>query len=160
MLMMNRMNPTKKAGGVMKHTLALVLCLGLWACTDQTGTQWQQKYEALNAEYQTLKAEHAALAAKIEPKAVEGDALMAEIIAEQRARYSAVAAALKTQPEVIPLAAELGGTMRFTEVQPLNNEWVYAAYEDGHVAGSALFAYRLAASGDKVEFKVLNQLVE
>lgn len=145
----------------MKKALALVLCLGLFGCTDQAGTEWQQKYEALNTEYQQLKTEHEALVAKIEPKtATSGDDLMIEIEAEKRARYSAVAAAVKAQPEVIPLKAELGGKMFFTEVKPLNDEWVYAAYEDGHVAGSALFAYRLAPEGKKVELKVLNELVE
>ncbi|MBP6115806.1 MAG: hypothetical protein KA498_04120 [Neisseriaceae bacterium] len=145
----------------MKKTLAVVLCLGLFACTDQANTEWQQKYETLNAEYQQLKTEHEALVAKIEPKtAASGDDLMVEIEAEKRARYSAVAAALKAQPEAIPLKAELGGTMFFTDIKPLNDEWVYAAYEDGHVAGSALFGYRVAEGEQKPTFSVLQEQVQ
>lgn len=145
----------------MKNTLALVLCLGLFACTDKASTEWQQKYDTLNAAYQQLQIEHEALVAKIEPpSAAKADDLMVEIEAEKRARYSAVATALKAQPEVIPLKAELGGTMHFTEVQPLNEEWIYGAYEDGHVAGSALFAYRMPAASKQIEFKVINELTE
>lgn len=145
----------------MKKTLVMVLCLGLFACTDQANTEWQKKYDTLNAEYQQLKTEHEALVAKIEPKtAASGDDLMVEIEAEKRARYSAVAAALKAQPEAIPLQAELGGTMFFTDIKTLNDEWVYAAYEDGHVGGSALFAYRMADDGKKVAFTPLNELTQ
>ncbi|MBP6344541.1 hypothetical protein AB8Q18_13825 [Neisseriaceae bacterium CLB008] len=144
----------------MNKTLAMVLCLGLFACSDQASTEWQKKYDTLNAEYQQLKTEHEALVAKVEPKtAASGDDLMVEIEAEKRARYSAVAAALKAQPEAIPLKAELGGTMFFTDIKTLNDEWVYGAYEDGHVAGSALFAYRVD-DGQKVAFKVVNELTE
>lgn len=145
----------------MKKTLAVVLCLGLFACTDQADTEWQQKYTQLDEAYKQLKTEHEALVATIEPKtATSKDDVVVEIEAEKRARYSAVAAALKAQPEVIPLGAELGGTMFFTEIKTLNDEWIYGAYEDGHVAGSALFAYRLADKGQKVTFTVLNELTE
>lgn len=50
---------------------------------------------------------------------------------------------LRSHPEVIPLEAVLGGTMYFTRTAILDERWVYGAYEDGHVAGAALFQWSL-----------------
>ncbi len=50
---------------------------------------------------------------------------------------------LRSRPEVIPLKAVLGGTMYFTRTAILDERWVYGAYEDGHVAGAALFQWSL-----------------
>ena len=53
-------------------------------------------------------------------------------------------------PEIIPFDPVLGGTMGFyapENVTVLNDRWVYAVFEDGHVAGSMLIEYVGTADG-------------
>lgn len=54
---------------------------------------------------------------------------------------------LKTHPEVIPEPAVLGGVMGFTRVGIVDQRWVYGAYEDGHIAGAAIFQWKAGPSG-------------
>ena len=64
---------------------------------------------------------------------------------------------LKEQPTLIPIKGVLGGTMHFTEIQPLSDEWVIANYEDGHIAGKAIYKYKLNKNG-KLEFELLDAI--
>ncbi len=54
---------------------------------------------------------------------------------------------LKEQPEVIPLKAEVGGTMAFREVKVLTEDWVLGTYDDGHVQGKSIYRYKLQPDG-------------
>ncbi len=53
---------------------------------------------------------------------------------------------LKQNPSVIPEEAVLGGTMGFTQVALINEHWVYGSYEDGHIAGAAIFQWEVKDS--------------
>ena len=53
---------------------------------------------------------------------------------------------LRQNPLVIPEAAVLGGTMAFRQIGLINDRWVYASYEDGHIAGSAIFQWKIQDS--------------
>lgn len=53
---------------------------------------------------------------------------------------------LKQNPSVIPEEAVLGGTMSFTQVALINEHWVYGSYEDGHIAGAAIFQWEVKDS--------------
>lgn len=53
---------------------------------------------------------------------------------------------LKKNPSVIPEEAVLGGTMGFTQVALINEHWVYGSYEDGHIAGAAIFQWEVKDS--------------
>lgn len=64
---------------------------------------------------------------------------------------------LREQPELIPIQGVLGGTMRFSEIQPVSSEWVIANYEDGHIEGRAIYSYTLNSKG-KLEFKLLDAI--
>ena len=58
--------------------------------------------------------------------------------------------ALIATPEIIPFEPVLGGTMGFyapENITVLNDRWVYAVFEDGHVAGSMLIEYVGTADG-------------
>jgi hypothetical protein len=48
---------------------------------------------------------------------------------------------LRERPEFIPYKGVLGGTMHFQHIFILNDKWVYATFEDGHIGGSAVFEY-------------------
>ena len=63
---------------------------------------------------------------------------------------------LRSQPQQIPLKAVLGGTMQFYKIQLINDRWVYAEYEDGHISGSAIFQYSFNQDGSP-QFKPVLQ---
>ena len=53
---------------------------------------------------------------------------------------------LAGQPELIPHEPVLGGQMYFVPegIHVLNDRWVLAVFEDGHIRGQALFEYEVA----------------
>jgi len=51
--------------------------------------------------------------------------------------------ALREKPELIPLEAVLGGTMRFGNIEILSDKWVIADYDDDHVTGKSIYRYQL-----------------
>ncbi len=57
---------------------------------------------------------------------------------------------LERHPELIPYPGVLGGTMGFydsTAIHVLDDQWVYAYFEDGHISGYGLFRYRILPGG-------------
>ena len=69
---------------------------------------------------------------------------------------------LQAHPELIPYEGVLGGTMRFgspEHIHVLNDRWVYAYFEDGHILGWGLFRYTVVDS-DSVAWEVLEAFLE
>lgn len=60
---------------------------------------------------------------------------------------------LREQTDLIPLDAVLGGTMAFRSIVVLNEKWVMALYDDGHIQGQAIYEYNLQPDGS-LEFEV------
>lgn len=50
---------------------------------------------------------------------------------------------LLSKPELIPYKGVLGGTMTFISADLINDKWVYARFEDGHIMGSGVFEYKV-----------------
>ena len=65
--------------------------------------------------------------------------------------------ALERNSQLIPEKSVLGGTMRFVDSEILNERFIWAAYEDGHVAGEAIFQYKLNEA-DSVDFKLISKI--
>lgn len=64
--------------------------------------------------------------------------------------------ALLRRPDLIPFEGTLGGTMGFyieENITVLNDRWVYARFEDGHIAGSMLLEYESGGRG--IRWRVL-----
>lgn len=55
---------------------------------------------------------------------------------------------LRERPELIPKEPVLGGTMRFTSVDFINDDLIVAEYEDGHVLGKAIYSYSMDRRGE------------
>jgi hypothetical protein len=54
---------------------------------------------------------------------------------------------LLNHPEIIPFEGVLGGTMTFLlsdNILILNNKWIYAKFEDGHIGGDMLLEYKVS----------------
>ncbi|WP_156774650.1 hypothetical protein ACN2MM_08015 [Alkalilimnicola ehrlichii MLHE-1] len=56
---------------------------------------------------------------------------------------------LQGRPDLIPEEPVLGGTHYFVaeEMAVLNDHWVYAVFEDGHIRGAAIFAFEVDGDG-------------
>lgn len=53
---------------------------------------------------------------------------------------------LIAKPEIIPYGAVLGGTMGFYDVDHiriLNDKWLYAPFEDGHIGGAMILHFEI-----------------
>ena len=64
---------------------------------------------------------------------------------------------LQRHPEVIPYRGTLGGRMAFNDpnrIRVLSGRWVYAPFEDGHIAGEAILEYRVGSRGS-ISWRVL-----
>lgn len=73
-----------------------------------------------------------------------------------------IVADLRKHPELIPFPGELGGTMGFydsTAIHVLNDHWVYASFEDGHVAGRGVFEFAIGDSA-KIRWKTVSAYME
>lgn len=59
---------------------------------------------------------------------------------------------LMRRPDLIPYEGVMGGRMQFVPagIAVLSPEWVYARFEDGHVAGSCLLAFEVLPGGEIV----------
>ena len=65
--------------------------------------------------------------------------------------------ALERNSQLIPEKSILGGTMRFVDSEILNERFIWAAYEDGHIAGEAIFQYKLNEA-DSIDFKLISEV--
>lgn len=65
---------------------------------------------------------------------------------------------VQDNPELIPTEPVLGGTMSFYDrdaIQVLNDRWVLATYEDGHISGQILLEYDIDEEGE-ISWEVLD----
>jgi hypothetical protein len=124
--------------------LALVVTLGFaGACAKSSETE--------RARSERAATEHAAPrdSARTSPHLIEASALAKLRTAGLDDPVARLVADLRAHPELIPFPGELGGTMGFhdsTAIHVLNDHWVYATFDDGHVQGRGLFEYTIADS--------------
>lgn len=62
------------------------------------------------------------------------------------------------KPELIPSKPDLGGQMKFLQVELLGKECLIAYYEDGHTSGRAIYNYEINNGG--LEFKLIKSYEE
>lgn len=68
---------------------------------------------------------------------------------------------LARHPGLIPFGGVLGGRMGFydtTRIVVLNDEWVFADFEDGHIGGHGIFQFDVRPGGRIVWKRVTAKL--
>ncbi len=68
---------------------------------------------------------------------------------------------LAAAPGIIGSPAVLGGTMGFyymDGIHILNKRWVFAYFEDGHLAGAMLLSYEIGDEGE-ISWEVLDEII-
>lgn len=94
----------------------------------------ENELEILNKKFEDIKIIDDITRNKLEDKGVKD--------------YKIIEEDLLSKPELISIEGVLGGTMFFTDVYLLNDQWVYATFEDGHIMGSGLYAFEILSSGE------------
>ena len=148
-------------------TIFLLTSIFLFSCTEKKTTETilpDDGTESLQVKIESLQHENDSLTSVLsagKPESIkwyepiyDGKNLLRKGIANPS---EFIEKSLREQPELIPIKGVLGGTMRFTEVQPLSSEWVIAHYEDGHIEGKAIYNYKLNSKGN-LEFKLLDAI--
>lgn len=74
---------------------------------------------------------------------------------------SVIKADLQSKPELIPYKAELGGTLGFYDpggIRVLNDKWVIASFEDGHIGGYLFLRYTIE-EGANIKWEVIDSFL-
>lgn len=100
-----------------------------------------QDYNLLVKTNQELKIKNEELIKKIECLTILDGASMSGLKDQGINDYNVITEDLYIHPELIPFDGVLGGTMQFTNIYLLNDNWVYARFEDGHIQGYGLYEF-------------------
>ena len=69
---------------------------------------------------------------------------------------------LLAKPELIPYDGVLGGTMGYLDqnnIRILNDKWVVARFEDGHISGKMLLRFEID-NDSKISWKVIDSYLD
>jgi hypothetical protein len=155
-------------GGVV--ALLAVICLVLGGGLARKAAQCRQQ----SSQNDDLRARVAVLDARAHARLQEVDSLRTRLKALASSPIDAIeigllrrrglenpvqdlVADLQRHPEIIPYQGVLGGRMGFYDrdrIRVLNDSWVYALFDDGHIVGHGIFGYHVA-SGGKISWRVI-----
>ncbi len=126
---------------------------GLMTELNATLDGHQDQIEELETEQKQLLAEIAALSGP-------DDLSIYKLERQGINDYTIIADDLYTKgAEVIGNEGVLGGTMHFTEVRILSDQWAYGMYEDGHIMGYGLYEYTVVGP-ETFEWKVILEYLD
>ncbi|GAU78502.1 hypothetical protein [Fusibacter sp. 3D3] len=115
------------------------------AQTDQLNEsviKLQDELDALTTEHSTLSQSYEALLIKL-PIIDEFELSLIEKMGITDPNQ--LSEDLMNKPELIPYEGVLGGTMAFTQVYLISDQWAFAKFEDGHIMGSGLYQYKVGS---------------
>lgn len=142
----------------MKKTAFLGIIFLFIACSKSASTdkELQQIIDSLEVEIAELKEANDTLSDQLIKKVYVTQSYPSyfDTIAQPE---NFVLKKLQQQPALIPKEAVLGGNMRFTSVNFINDNYIITEFEDGHVMGKALYSYLMTKKGE-LEFKLITQL--
>ena len=118
----------------------------------------QKLEEAIDAK-KTLKEEIELLTDKLEASKIPNEVTKFKLEQQGINDYKIIERDLLSKPELITIDGVLGGTMYFTEAYLLNEKWIYATFEDGHIMGSALYAYEIL-SPEEIKWEVIEAITD
>lgn len=109
------------------------------ALNEAVETLTEEK-ETQNLEYQQEIQQLTETIKALEPPRYVYDALAVKGIMD----YTEIEEDLREKGnEVIGFEGVLGGTMQFREIRLLNDKWVFADFDDGHIGGAGIYAYEI-----------------
>ncbi len=142
----------------MRKLFLLGICIFFFSCSNTASADKEllQKIDSLQIEIAELKEANDTLS----------DQLMKKVFVTKSYPYyfdtisqpeKFLLEELSKGSNLIPKEAVLGGQMRFTSVNFVNDNYIIAEFEDGHILGKALYSYSLNKNGD-LNFNLITQL--
>lgn len=118
-----------------------------------------QDYNSLLKTNQELKIKNEELIKKIECLTILDEASMSGLKNTGINDYNVITEDLYIHQEIIPFDGILGGTMQFSHVYLLNDNWVYARFEDGHIQGYSLYEFDIDENLS-ISWKVIKAILD
>jgi hypothetical protein len=140
-----------------KLFLLPILCLILSCTNEAKREKTNLRINNLEADLNQFKIEKDSLEKELQLLKSRSPVVFTEDFDAIKNPETFIVESLKRNPQLIPEKSVLGGTMRFTETEILNDSFIWAGYEDGHVAGEAIFQYKLNEA-DSIDFKLVSEV--
>lgn len=144
----------------MKRILPALLALALVGCENEAEKEKiRLEIDSLNSTVNELKIENDSLEKELRLLESRGPVNFPEEFDSIQNPEEFIVNTLKESPELIAEEPVLGGKMYFTDVRILNERFLWAQYEDGHIQGEAIFSYRLK-SNNQMAYRFIAKLPE
>ena len=142
----------------MKKIFLLPVLALLLSCTNEAEKEKTKlRIDNLEADVTELKIEKDSLEKELQLLKSRNPVVFSKDFDSLEKPEVYIVEALERNSQLIPEKSVLGGTMRFVDSEILNERFIWAAYEDGHVAGEAIFQYKLNEA-DSVDFKLISKI--
>lgn len=140
-----------------KIYLIPVLALLLSCTTEVEKEKMNLRIDSLEANLNELKIENDSLEKEISLQKNRNSAILNNGPDSLENLETFIVESLEKNTQLIPEESVLGGTMRFVDIEILNERFIWAAYEDGHVAGEAIFQYKIKEA-DSIDFNLVSEI--
>ncbi|WP_372919785.1 hypothetical protein [Salegentibacter sp.] len=142
----------------MKKLLVIFAGTLLLSCNNKAENEKTRlKIDDLNAQVEALKVENDSLQEELMLLENRNPVVLSEAFDTIENPEVFISEALKSDPELIPEEGVLGGTMQFIGTEILNERFIWAEFEDGHINGQAIYQYRLSKDG-RPQFKLISKI--
>ncbi|MBZ9730338.1 hypothetical protein LB467_11635 [Salegentibacter sp. JZCK2] len=142
----------------MKKILLFPVLALLLSCTNEAEKEKTNLHiSTLEADLNELKIENDLLEKELRLLKSRNPVAFNEALDSLEKPETFIVESLERNQQLIPKKSVLGGTMRFVDIEILNERFIWAAYEDGHVAGEAIFQYKLNEV-DSIDFNLVSEI--
>ncbi|HEY9185044.1 MAG TPA: hypothetical protein VIM94_06950 [Salegentibacter sp.] len=142
----------------MKKLLLILTGILLLSCNNEAKERKTKlKINNLQAQVDALKVENDSLQEELFMLESRNPVVFPEAFDTIPNPEEFISEALKSDPELIPEKGVLGGKMQFINTEILNERFIWAEFEDGHINGQAIYQYRLSKEG-KPQFRLISKI--
>ncbi|PKD18370.1 hypothetical protein APR41_04255 [Salegentibacter salinarum] len=142
----------------MKKILLLPVLALLLSCANEAEKEKTNlRIDNLEADLNDLKIEKDSLQKELRLLKSRNPVVFTEDFDTMQNPETFIVESLERNSQLIPEESVLGGTMRFLDTEILNERFIWAYYEDGHVAGEAIFQYKLNEA-DSIDFTLVSEI--
>ncbi len=142
----------------MKKILFILTGTLLLSCSNEAEeAKTNLKINELNAQVNTLKVKIDSLQKELLRLESRNPVVFSKAFDTIPNPEAFIVKALRSDPELIPEKGVLGGKMQFINTEILNERFIWAEFEDGHINGQAIYQYRLSKEG-KPQFKLISKI--
>ncbi len=143
---------------LMKKLLLIFSGILLLSCSHKAEEEKTKlKINDLKAQVDALKVENDSLQKELLLLESRNPVVFSEAFDSITNPEAFIVEALKSDPELIPEEGVLGGKMQFINTEILNERFIWAEFEDGHINGQAIYQYRLSKEG-KPQFRLISKI--